>query len=221
MYTTSNCPDSINNKPLEQRQLFVAVANENITKGRSIEEANLAGLLAVKQKYRPEKLTKRKIPDHIALLTKAKESTVKSTDSNPKFHQAFLGKQALVPAERNLVSADFDSEGRLVLMFDTGEKITTKPAPAEQVTVNRTVVVQPQTEPAVTTEEELYAKRIDFINDNLFYKGEAQPGSSENNMVWRISLVTISLDGDVSETWANGSASFNKSWTDRLTYVYN
>ena len=67
----------------------------------------------------------------------------------------------------------------------------------------------------------MYAKRVDFINDNLFYKGEAAPGSSESSGVWRISLVSLGADGDVTETWANGNANFTKSWTDRLSYTYS
>ena len=70
-------------------------------------------------------------------------------------------------------------------------------------------------------DEVVYSKRIDFVTDNLLYKGEAVIGSAESAPIWRIRKIVISLDGDVSETWAEGSASFDKAWTDRLTLNYS
>tara|TARA_R110000782_G_scaffold119292_1_gene209990 strand:+ start:188 stop:451 length:264 start_codon:yes stop_codon:yes gene_type:complete len=71
------------------------------------------------------------------------------------------------------------------------------------------------------SERDLYTKRIDFVVDNEFYKGEASVGSLVTDSVWRINKTTISEDGDVSEVWAGGSADFNKVWEDRtlLSYV--
>ena len=65
-----------------------------------------------------------------------------------------------------------------------------------------------------------YSKRIDFITQNEIYRGEAQVGSSENSPLWRIRKIVISGDGDVTETWADGSSDFNKLWTSRLSYTY-
>jgi hypothetical protein len=31
----------------------------------------------------------------------------------------------------------------------------------------------------------------------------------------------VIVDNDVTITWAGGSTAFNKSWTDRLSYVYS
>ncbi len=76
--------------------------------------------------------------------------------------------------------------------------------------------------PAGITEDELaYSKRIDFVSDNLIYRGEAAVGSTESAPVWRIRKIQLALDGDVTETWASGVADFNKSWTLRETYVYS
>lgn len=72
----------------------------------------------------------------------------------------------------------------------------------------------------VLEEAIMYARRIDFITDNLIYRGEAKPGSSDDSPVWRIYRIVISADGDVSESWANGNANFDKAWTDRLTLNY-
>lgn len=67
----------------------------------------------------------------------------------------------------------------------------------------------------------MYQKRIDFINDNLLYKAEAVIGASESSQVWRIRKIVIGNDGDVSETWAEGSGNFSFAWADRLTYNYS
>lgn len=76
--------------------------------------------------------------------------------------------------------------------------------------------------PGVSEEDAVYSKRVDFISDDLLYKGEATVGSLETDPAWRVRLITISnVDGDVSETWASGTAEFNKVWADRATFTYS
>jgi hypothetical protein len=79
--------------------------------------------------------------------------------------------------------------------------------------------------PTQTTpeEEEVYATRVDFDDDNnLLYKGQAAPGSSESSPVWRISKISfVGSDEDVVEEWAGGSASFDKVWDNRLGLSYS
>ncbi len=78
------------------------------------------------------------------------------------------------------------------------------------------------TGPAGINEDDIvYAKRVDFISDNELYRGEAAVGSTEGSSSWRIRKITIGTDGDVTEVWANGNASFDKAWADRLTYTYS
>lgn len=74
--------------------------------------------------------------------------------------------------------------------------------------------------PGIPESELVYSKRIDFISDSLLYRAEAEVGSAESAPVWRIRKVTIGTDGDVTETWAGGTALFDKVWVDRLTYQY-
>lgn len=75
--------------------------------------------------------------------------------------------------------------------------------------------------PINTSEEDMpYAKRVDFVNDSLIYKGEAPVGSLESDPVWRLHRLVLSNDGDLVETWASGDSSFSYSWTDRATYPY-
>lgn len=74
--------------------------------------------------------------------------------------------------------------------------------------------------PGVSEDEKVYSKRTDFITDELLYRGEAAPGSIESDPVWRIRKIAISLDGDVSEEWADGNANFDNVWADRLALFY-
>jgi hypothetical protein len=73
----------------------------------------------------------------------------------------------------------------------------------------------------VVTIQQVYSKRVDFINDNLLYKGEAIVGSAHLSPVWRISRITIGNDGDVTTEYANGSDSFTNVWTDRTILGYS
>lgn len=77
--------------------------------------------------------------------------------------------------------------------------------------------------PGLVEEEIVYAKRIDFSADGSYlYRAEAVPGTAESANLWRIRRIDIAQsDGDVTETWAEGNASFNKVWDDRLTYTYS
>ncbi len=66
------------------------------------------------------------------------------------------------------------------------------------------------------------ANRVDFIagTDNL-YRGQAPVGTLNSAPSWRISFITINSEGDVTETWADGDASFDNIWDDRTTKVYS
>ena len=73
----------------------------------------------------------------------------------------------------------------------------------------------------IAEEDMPYSKRIDFITDNLLYRGEANVGSLTAEPVWRIRKIEIGPDGDISETWANGDASFSNVWDSRLLASYS
>ena len=75
---------------------------------------------------------------------------------------------------------------------------------------------------AGSSEEEMpYAKRTDYISDDVFYRGSAVPGTATTAAGWRIARVTISADGDSTEEWASGNALFTKVWNDRASYTYS
>jgi hypothetical protein len=72
-----------------------------------------------------------------------------------------------------------------------------------------------------TSDEEMpYAKRIDFITENELYRAEAAVGTLDSSPAWRIRKIVIGADNDVTETWAGGSALYDKVWNDRLSYTY-
>ena len=73
---------------------------------------------------------------------------------------------------------------------------------------------------SVPIEEMVYTKRIDFISDDLLYKGEAVPGTAESAALWRIVQISFGADGDATFKWAGGAATFDKIWNDRISYQY-
>lgn len=95
---------------------------------------------------------------------------------------------------------------------------TTAVTDVEETTVHTFQEVQVQ---VVSEESMAYAKKIDWIDDNTFYKGEANPGTAAGASEWRIRYVTIAPDGDVEETWAEGNANFDNIWNDRASLSYS
>lgn len=69
-------------------------------------------------------------------------------------------------------------------------------------------------------EEMKYTKRIDFVGNNVIYKGEAAPGTLQDAPNWRIRRLTI-INEDIIEEWADGTAEMNKVWSSRDTYSYS
>lgn len=69
-----------------------------------------------------------------------------------------------------------------------------------------------------------HARRLDFVEDTVIYRGEAAPGTADNTAAWRIKRIefTPGPDGkqDVTETWAGGTAEYLRAWTDRETLEY-
>lgn len=74
---------------------------------------------------------------------------------------------------------------------------------------------------AIPEDDMVYSKRIDFVTDNELYRGEALVGTQETSSLWRIRRITIGVDGDVTETWAGGTADFNKTWANRTSFSYS
>ena len=58
-------------------------------------------------------------------------------------------------------------------------------------------------------------------NGNVLYKGEADPGSSTSDSVWRIEKYEYDANGNlVAVLFAEGTADFDKVWDNRESYNY-
>ncbi len=73
----------------------------------------------------------------------------------------------------------------------------------------------------VSEEDQVYAKKVDFVSDTVLYRGEAAVGSTSSSAVWRIRKIVLGADGDVDETWASGNANFDKIWDNRVSLSYS
>ena len=98
--------------------------------------------------------------------------------------------------------------------------VVVETAPSVQFIEVEVGIPGPPGPPGPATGETMpYAKRTDFVGDDVIYKGEAEPGSPESDAVWRISKITF-VDEDATEQWAEGNANFDKAWSSRLNYNY-
>lgn len=76
--------------------------------------------------------------------------------------------------------------------------------------------------PTGTWEEEMpYAKKVDFIGDNVIISGKAAVGTQTSQSIWQLSRTEFGVDDDVTVTWADGDAAFDNVWDNRLTYTYS
>lgn len=78
--------------------------------------------------------------------------------------------------------------------------------------------------PGSSEDDVPYTKRIDAVkvgSDDVYYKGEAVPGTAESASAWRIRKIVVEDDDDTTETWAGGNANFDKVWDDHLIYAYS
>jgi hypothetical protein len=73
----------------------------------------------------------------------------------------------------------------------------------------------------IDTDERRYTRMIEYSGDNPEYIGEAVPGSSEDDAVWRIQYVKYSGSNPTSVKWADGTEKFTNKWSARATYSYS
>lgn len=86
---------------------------------------------------------------------------------------------------------------------------------------------------AITIGEEdmaRFAKEVDDQTDTgtgagFIYIGEADPGTATSSALWRIKRIEVVIDvggrEDLSTLWADGNASFDNIWDDRLSLSYS
>ena len=132
-----------------------------------------------------------------------------------------------VLVEIQVVAEVLESEVTVIETVDESTDVLETEATALVEVINETMdvleVIDSEPPTVYIPENELrYEKESDFVGENIIYRGEAAPGSSRSASVWRLWAITFAeSDGDISESWADGSEAFNKVWDDRLTYTYN
>lgn len=104
----------------------------------------------------------------------------------------------------------------------TASKIFVSIGQANVVTLNQDGKIDSSLIPPIVGDEDMpYSKRVDFVTENILYRGEAAPGTLESFAGWRIRKIVIGTDGDVNETWAGGSANFDQIWDNRSLLTYS
>jgi hypothetical protein len=139
-FSALNTIPSLEGKPREVRLLFAEAANAAIAKGRTTDEAIFQALAKVKSSSdsKAKKPIKPKKPRHLqALLDITNTFTpVAASDSSQTAITASLlakGAEGINAAAKDIVSAEFDAKGRLILKFRDGKTIMSNVAPITAV----------------------------------------------------------------------------------------
>lgn len=131
-----------------------------------------------------------------------------------------------VTVQNNVLDLTVNPAPPLTLTLDTEEGLSLV------ISNGPDIVLEVPTTPDITLEMEVaqgpsgvygssnYTVRIDQVDANTIYRGEAAPGSSESMTVWRIQKIIFSGD-TTSILWAGGTNSFSYRWTERLTLSYS
>lgn len=165
-YTNINPPNAIKNKSPKAIAAGVKAANSALERGLSEEDAVFAAIAAAnnvdKPKKKVEKKYEDKVPLHLlAVLNKQVEETQEIQKANDP--------------SKELVSADFDKDNRLVLTFDDGSVIKTKPINIDHIVQNVSILAgganqdigfnTVESNPSFTYTDGL-PTRIDYISGN-------------------------------------------------------
>lgn len=132
-----------------------------------------------------------------------------------------LKKQIVSKSTPNVFAGAGSGEVRVLRMDDVDKTgLQDGAVMTYSATLNKLVFTMPDTGGTTPDEEMPYAKRIDFITDNELYRAEAAVGTLDSSPAWRIRKIVIGADNDVTETWASGSALYDKIWDSRSSYTY-
>ena len=74
----------------------------------------------------------------------------------------------------------------------------------------------------IDTDERRYTTRIEYDgSNNPIYVGEAESGSGESELKWRIKKLTYSGSNVTQIDWCEGSEGFKYKWSERTSYSYS
>jgi hypothetical protein len=151
MWTTSNLKQELQVKPLEYREAFVKAANAALSRGRTAEESEFAGNVAVRileqsNSKRDSVLLKSQVqqqkpPSHLIAVTKASELK----------KQATKAETLPSPSDRakRITGVSFDAKGRLVVNFEDGSKIESNTLPVQEVIEQHITIQKKEESPVV------------------------------------------------------------------------
>ncbi len=129
-----------------------------------------------------------------------------------------LEREAIVQSSTETIAQAISNE--VVITQDSIGYILVEIESSTNVVSGQAGPIGPQGVAGISEDNIVYSKRIDFISENELYRGEAEVGSTTSAAAWRIRKIVLAADGDVAETWANGTALFDKVWDSRISYNY-
>lgn len=146
MWNTGTLKEPWRSKPLELREAFVKAANQALERGRSLSEQEFAGITAMRvvEKSRIEKsavelrkqVEAQKPPSHVSAITKAVE--LKKQQAKPETLPSPSDKT------KAITGVTFDSQGRLVVLFDDGTRLQSNQLPIQEVVEQHITIQQKQ-----------------------------------------------------------------------------
>jgi hypothetical protein len=155
LYDENVLPPAVQNKSERSKKVFLTAYNSAKDRGLTEDECIFSGIASMnaieKGSRRLSEPLKPKPPSHLsAVLQKraveAPSPVVEDSAVRQPMKKEFLGKNALpVGQDRTLVAADFDEKNRLVLTFDTAEKLVTKPINVDETIENYVSLSQTKT----------------------------------------------------------------------------
>lgn len=143
---TDALPPVVKHKPREQQEAFIKAFNSAMLKGLTNDEALVSGTSAMailakrnssvnKANYSAK--SERKRPSHLPDIELIKalreeqahallEEEIEKQRINTVGVPSYLGKALPQGKTRNVIAANFDSQDRFVILFDTGEQLISK-----------------------------------------------------------------------------------------------
>lgn len=143
---------SLKNKSDKVKEVFAEAANSALARGQTDEEAVLAAVMAARNyEKKHQKKEVKPIPLHLQVVLDAAKERLKLATSLQDTEQQGMYQQdlenvskAVLEPSRTIVDADFDSQERLIIKFDDGSTITTRPIPRTQKVEQQVTVVAPK-----------------------------------------------------------------------------
>ena len=157
-FSDNSLPANLKNKSDQVKQLFVKVANESYDKGMSISQSIQKATIAVNE-YEAKNPKDNKPLSSVENILKQTIKKRLEENNNFDLFDEFEEEVEIEKASLNdalvddIVSADFDSYGRLVIAFESGKKIISKKPAFQEKSVEQNIVVTNDYRPFLEMQE--------------------------------------------------------------------